>query len=186
MRKGYIAIAFIGVALVAVSIFFLVGTNTPSEPMPLDENVAAMELAFVNYIGRYQKGYASKEEFIKRKEIFKGTMKKVQEHNAKEGSSYTLGINKFADWTKLERQSVLGYKQQDRKQGKLGSFSEFKATNLNATVDWRTKGWVTTVKDQGYCASCYAFSAVGALEGQYKNLTGNIIDLSVQQAVDCS
>jgi len=71
-------------------------------------------------------------------------------------------------------------------QGRYSSFFEFKAININASVDWRTKGWVTTVKDQGNCASCYAFSAVGALEGLYKNLTGNLIDLSVQQVVDCS
>ena len=145
-----------------------------------------MDLAFVNYIGRYQKGYATKEEFLQRMEVFKATMRKVQEHNAKEGSSYTLGINKYADWTQEERQSILGYKHQERKEGRFGSFIEFNTTNLNTTVDWRTNGWVTPVKDQGKCGSCYAFSAVGALEGQYKNLTGNLVDLSVQQAVDCS
>lgn len=110
MRKRYITIGVVSVALVAVSIFFLLNTNTPSDPIPFDEHVADMELAFVNYIGRFQKGYATKEEFILRKEIFKATMRKVQEHNAKEDSSFTLGINKFADWTKLERKSILGYK----------------------------------------------------------------------------
>jgi cathepsin L len=165
MRKGYIALAVIGIAIAAFSIFFLLSTNAPSEPIAFDENAAAMELAFVNYIGRYQKGYATKEEFLQRKEIFKATMRKVQEHNAKEDSSYTLGINKYADRTKEDRQKMKGYKHQDRKEGRLGSFIEFKTTNLKATIDWRTKGWVTPVKDQGRCGSCYAFSAVGALEG---------------------
>ncbi len=113
-------------------------------------------------------------------EVFKASMRKVQEHNSKEGSSYTLGINKYADWTQEERQSILGYKHHERKEGRFGSFIEFNTTDLNATVDWRTHGWVTPVKDQGKCGSCYAFSAVGALEGQYKNMTGNLIDLSVQ------
>jgi C1A family cysteine protease len=58
-----------------------------------------MELAFINYIASHQKGYASKEEFNQRKENFKATMKRVQKHNAKNGTSYKLGINKFADWT---------------------------------------------------------------------------------------
>ena len=63
--------------------------------------------------------------------------------------------------------------------GRLGSFINFNTTNLNETVDWRPLGWVTAVKDQGKCGSCYAFSAVGSLEGQYKNLTGKLVDLSV-------
>ena len=39
---------------------------------------------------------------------------------------------------------------------------------------------------QGYCGSCYAFSAVGALEGALEIATGQLRTLSVQQAIDCS
>jgi hypothetical protein len=77
MRKGYIAIAILGVALSAVSLFLLLRTNAPSEHMPLNEDVAAMELAFINYIAKHQKAYATKDEYHERKEIFKATMRKV-------------------------------------------------------------------------------------------------------------
>lgn len=42
------------------------------------------------------------------------------------------------------------------------------------------------VKDQGYCASSWAFSAVGAVEGQLFKNKGKSEPLSEQQLIDCS
>lgn len=47
-----------------------------------------------------------------------------------------------------------------------------------ASVDWRTMGAVTAVRDQGSCAGCYAFSAAGAMEGAHKIKYGTLYNLS--------
>lgn len=55
-----------------------------------------------------------------------------------------------------------------------------------SSFDWRTRGVVTPVKDQGYCGSCWAFGATGQYESMLAIATrGTLYDLAEQYGLEC-
>ena len=149
-----------------------------------------MDRSFLQYVGKYTKKYESKVEFLRRLEVYVENMKKINEHNAKnEGAAYRLGANRFTDMTFEEYRVLLGLKEGGRRRIDVSgenSFIVFNTTDMPKSVDWRSTGAVTKIKDQGTCGSCYAFSAVSSIEGAYFRATNKSLELSVEQVVDCS
>jgi len=110
-------------------------------------------------------------------------MAMIREENTKNDNTFSMAPNKFADYSRAEYKRLLGYKKSVA-EGHVKTY-ELPAT-IPDSVDWRTSGAVTPVKDQGQCGSCWAFSATGALEGRYFIKNNKLISLSEQQLVDCS
>ncbi|KAK3432979.1 hypothetical protein EUGRSUZ_D00497 [Eucalyptus grandis] len=133
--------------------------------------------------------YKDAVEKAKRYEIFKENVKRINAFNNGKDVGYKMAVNKFADLTNEEfRASYTGYKRRPTRVLSSGEKKPFKYANFTAipaALDWRTKKAVTPVKDQGNCGSCWAFSAVAAMEGITMIRKGKLVPLSVQELVDC-
>jgi len=138
---------------------------------------------FGKFVQQHGKSYASVEEFSTRFSIFKNWLNYIESHNSRAEKTYELAVNKFADHTWEEFKSMyLGY----RFQNKTRNYDHHLNAPVATAVDWRTKGCVNPVKDQGQCGSCWAFSAIASLECANFQKSGKLPNLSEQQLVDCS
>ena len=136
---------------------------------------------FIRYVAEHGKSYGTRAEFEFRNAQFAETLKKIEALNADPENKSVTGINHMSDWTHEEYKRLLGYTgPQGEKEAEL-----LDATNLAASVDWRTKGAVTPVKNQGQCGSCWAFSTTGSVEGAMFLKTNKLQSFSEQQLVDC-
>lgn len=136
---------------------------------------------------RFSKKYESILEFKSRFEVFSSNLKYILEHNSDSTQNFTLGMNQFSDLTndEFKEKYVSGLKN-GVSVGSYGCKSFSSSGSAPDTIDWRTLNKVSSVKDQGQCGSCWAFSSTGAIESAWAISKNQLIDLSEQELVDCA
>ena len=137
---------------------------------------------YMDYVTDFRKSYDSVDMFAARKEVFKANYLKMDNHNKNIDKTYEMGLNQFSDWTEEEFQSILTLRVPKTR---TITYEDETVAAPKGSIDWRDLGAITPVKDQSSCGSCWAFSAVAAIESAYKIFKGANIDLSEQQLVDC-
>lgn len=116
---------------------------------------------------------------------FNQNLRDIIQHN-REGHSWTMALNRFADVSLEEFMLMQTMQGPQECSATVGNY-KFKNAKIPEHVDWREKGAVSPVKNQGHCGSCWAFSTTATLEAHWKIFVGGeFLDLAKQQLVDCA
>ncbi|KAG4209420.1 hypothetical protein ERO13_A03G197700v2 [Gossypium hirsutum] len=183
---------FLFIGLISSEAFSVVGSEvdplirqvTDGQDDGVETQPLTAEHHFSLFKARFKKSYGSEEEHDYRFKVFRANLRRAERHQKLDPSA-THGVTQFSDLTPGEfRKRFLGLRRlrlpKDANQAPI-----LPTDNLPEDFDWREKGAVTPVKNQGSCGSCWSFSTTGALEGANFLATGKLVSLSEQQLVDC-
>jgi len=151
--------------------------------------------SFEKFVKEHNIRFKNEDDKQVRKGLFAQELQRVLNHN-KKNLSWKEGMNKFSVMTASEKKVFHGRSKNvaaaAKKEGHL-KHSKPMPANLNrpinglpSSVDWRKKGIMSAVKDQGHCGSCWAFASTATVESYVALATGQLFDLSPEQIAMCA
>jgi C1A family cysteine protease len=183
-NKKVLLLAALGV-VATIGVLFAVFNSAPATTVMTEVSAVDSFIAnaFAKWQVKYDRIYTTEEEAAYRLRVFRDNFYVIKAITDEGSNDFTVGLNKMADLTPAEFRAryISGPIDQSRPRN-VKELAPAKADR----VDWRDKGAVNPIKDQGFCGSCWAFSANGALEGLNKIKNGKLLDFSEQELVDCS
>jgi len=160
-----------------------VKVSSSAEKSSISDEAAEFLLrsSFEQYKKDFNKHYESEEEEEIRFFHFKNSVERVAIKNKYGGNVF--GLTKFSDMCPEEfKAKYLNYKPQRKDDNAKVAVP---LTSAPSSYDWRDNGVVTPVKNQGYCGSCWAFSAVETIESAWALAGNTLTTFSEQQVVSC-
>jgi len=149
------------------------------------EGSSAKPYSFDQFKAEYSKKYRDAGEEQYRRTIFLRNLVRIEAHNANPANTYAQGVNQFTDLIDEEFKAIYLTLQVPASAGNIIILGE--ESPIVGDIDWEKQGVITPVKNQGSCGSCWAFSAVAALESAYKLKNHEEqVSISEQELVDCS
>jgi len=146
---------------------------------------ATINPRFLQHVAEHGLNFGTTEEFNFRQNIFEMKDAEYTAINADTKNTFTVGHNFMSTWTNAEYKKLLGYKSPLSQADAEYAPFELDTVNIPSSIDWRTKGAVNPIKNQGQCGSCWAFSATCSIEGHHQIQSGKLISLAEQELVDC-
>lgn len=184
--KVAVAAAFVAVLLAAsaVSAFSVKAVTNPKDMY--------VGYGFDQFVEEFGRQYQSSAESDMRQAFFEINMAAIRAHNAAGTRSYVMGVNDMTDWSDSEVDALSGARpRMNRHVSNKKLRTEHVVSGLGVfphEVDYRkaVPPVLTAVKNQGNCGSCWAHSAVEAIESHWAIATGQLHVLSQQQLTSCT
>lgn len=145
---------------------------------------SADSTSFAAFKEQYGKIYGSSEEEAYRAAVFDRNMLRAAEQQ-RANPNARFGATPYSDMTEAEFKAFHSADAKGQPKRARNEAPPLPRANTPSQVDWRTKGAVTPVVQQGGCGSCWAFSTVGNIEGQWFLAGHNLTKLSEQELVSC-